>query len=422
MTRSQLFFYSLLALPLAFVELPLFVNLPKFYAEEGMNLAIIGYVLLVVRSLDALKDPILGYAADYFYKGPASRFFMIGLFAPLLALGFYLLWNPPEEGTSLIFWFALTLFCVHFADSAMIIAYYSLGAEMAPDYHERTRVTSFRESFRIVGLLMAAVIPTILVNRWGREEGFSQFSLLFIAVLLGAYLLFLKSKPKTSPTRYVRECIKWQDLKSALQDKDFLWIAGLHMLNVFAFSCPTALFAFVASDIVCEPQQEGFFLMSYFVSGILGMMLWTTISKKWGKKKALLASLYLSVFIFAFAIFLKPHMILPFYGICFLAGLSFGADLALPPSILADVIAEQTHLSKPPSGIYFGVWNITAKFSTALAPGLIFPFLSHMGYEKGITSPDSLFYLLACFTLLPAGLKLATAILLQLSPLEKRNL
>ena len=95
MTRQQLFLYSLLAIPLAFVELPLFVTLPKFYAAEGLNLAVIGYVLLGVRSLDALKDPILGYAADYFYKTPQSRFRMIGLFAPLLAIGFYLLWTPP---------------------------------------------------------------------------------------------------------------------------------------------------------------------------------------------------------------------------------------------------------------------------------------------------------------------------------------
>lgn len=418
MTRRQLILYSLLAIPLAFVELPLFVNLPKFYADEGLNLAIIGYVLLGVRSLDALKDPILGYAADYFYKTPQSRFRMIGLFAPLLALGFYLLWNPPE-GTSLVLWFALTLFCVHFADSAMIISYYSLGAEMAPGYHERTRVTSFRESFRILGLLMAAVIPTLLVNASGREEGFHTFSLLFIGVLAGSYFLFLKSQPKILNSTHVREGMTWRDMKLALQDRDFLWIAGLHMLNVFAFSCPTALFAFVVSDIVGEPSQEGFFLMSYFVSGIIGMALWNSVSKRVGKRQALLYSLLLSVLIFMIALFLKPHMIMPFYGICFFAGLSFGADLALPPSILADVIARQTHLTKPPSGVYFGVWNITAKFSTALAPGLIFPFLNYMGYEKGSTNLDALFYLLAAFTLLPAALKLLTAALLAISPLER---
>ena len=229
MTCGQLILYSLLAIPLAFVELPLFVNLPKFYAETGMNLATIGYVLLGVRAL--------GYVADYFYQGPQSRFRMIGLFVPFLAIAFYFLWNPPS-GTPSIFWFALTLFGVHFADSAMIISYHSLGAELASGYHTRTQVTAFRESFRILGLLLAAVIPSLLVNISGREQGFQQFSLLFIIVLGISYFFFLKAQPAKPFMGYVREKLRFQDVKVALQDRDFLWIAGIHMLNVFAFPVP----------------------------------------------------------------------------------------------------------------------------------------------------------------------------------------
>ena len=419
MTCGQLILYSLLAIPLAFVELPLFVNLPKFYAETGMNLATIGYVLLGVRALDAFKDPVLGYVADYFYQGPQSRFRMIGLFVPFLAIAFYFLWNPPS-GTPSIFWFALTLFGVHFADSAMIISYHSLGAELASGYHTRTQVTAFRESFRILGLLLAAVIPSLLVNISGREQGFQQFSLLFIIVLGISYFFFLNAQPAKPFMGYVREKLRFQDVKVALQDRDFLWIAGIHMLNVFAFSCPTTLFAFVVADIIRAPSQEGLFLASYFISGIGGMVLWNWVSQRLGKRQAFLWALFLSIGVFTVGILIKPHMVLSFYGICFLGGLSFGADLALPPSILADVISRQTHMSKTPSGVYFGIWNITAKFSTALAPGLIFPILSHMGYEKGVTNTASLFYLLVAFTLLPASLKFLTMVMLRVSPLEKK--
>jgi hypothetical protein len=47
-----------LGLPLAFVALPLYVQLPNHYASEfGMPLATLGALLLGARLLDAVADP-----------------------------------------------------------------------------------------------------------------------------------------------------------------------------------------------------------------------------------------------------------------------------------------------------------------------------------------------------------------------------
>ncbi|MGB4928238.1 MAG: MFS transporter, partial [Giesbergeria sp.] len=52
-SRRQLASYSLLALPLAFAALPLYVLLPNLYARDfGMPLATLGAVLLAARAFD----------------------------------------------------------------------------------------------------------------------------------------------------------------------------------------------------------------------------------------------------------------------------------------------------------------------------------------------------------------------------------
>jgi Na+/melibiose symporter-like transporter len=90
--------YGALALPLAFVSLPLYVTLPHHYATEaGAPLAALGMVLLATRGLDAVVDPALGRWADrLFQRGlrPAWQAAAGGALA--LALAFAALWHPPR--------------------------------------------------------------------------------------------------------------------------------------------------------------------------------------------------------------------------------------------------------------------------------------------------------------------------------------
>ena len=53
--------YGILALPLAIAALPVYVHLPNLYGGVlGLNLAVLGAVLLFARLADAMVDPLLG--------------------------------------------------------------------------------------------------------------------------------------------------------------------------------------------------------------------------------------------------------------------------------------------------------------------------------------------------------------------------
>jgi Na+/melibiose symporter-like transporter len=100
--------------------------------------------------------------------------------------------------------------------------------------------------------------------------------------------------------------------------------------------------------------------------------------------------------------------------VCVLSGVALGADLALPPSLLADVMDEDAQAARARSeGAYFGLWNFVTKLNLALAAGISLPLLSTLGYVPGAS--DGVAALSFVYSLIPCALKLAAAAALWLA-------
>ncbi|MFZ2297913.1 MAG: MFS transporter, partial [Aquabacterium sp.] len=86
--------YGLLGLPLAFVSLPLYVTLPRHYAEQyAVPLGTLGVLLLLTRLLDAVLDPRIGHWVDQlFARHPRQSWVAALLASVLMAVGFAALW------------------------------------------------------------------------------------------------------------------------------------------------------------------------------------------------------------------------------------------------------------------------------------------------------------------------------------------
>ncbi|MFY8101171.1 MAG: MFS transporter, partial [Allorhizobium sp.] len=62
---SRLAFYALPAIPLAAIALPFYIVVPSFYADHfALSLATIGTLLLGIRLIDAITDPLFGWLSD----------------------------------------------------------------------------------------------------------------------------------------------------------------------------------------------------------------------------------------------------------------------------------------------------------------------------------------------------------------------
>jgi glycoside/pentoside/hexuronide:cation symporter, GPH family len=395
--------YGLLGLPLAMAALPLYVHLPKFYGDDlGMSLALLGAILLLTRLGDAVIDPLLGYLSDR--TGGRLGFIALGL--PLLAIGMFALFHPPAESARLPIWAAGALVVTYLGFSLSSISYQAWGAQLSTDAHERTRITAAREIFTLIGVLIAAALPQWLGGE--NAQGLGRFSLVFAALIAVGGAITLGASPRPAP-RAVDPSGPWRAVTRPLGNRDFRALLVVFILAGIAAAIPATLVLFYIQDVLRAPAASAVFLVLYFVAGAAGMPVWVSLARRAGKKSAWVVSMLVAVGAFVWAYLLGPGDVTAFGIVCVLSGMALGADLALPPSILADVIDRDAH-TRPGTateGSYFGLWNLVTKANLAAAAGIALPALAWLDYQPGGAGPTGALSLVYC--LFPCAFKLAAA-------------
>lgn len=416
---SQLMLYGLLALPVAVISLPIYIHIPQFYGETlGMDLAVLGVVLLVARLFDTVQDPLLGYASDRLHQRGYSRQKLMGLGLVPLVLGLLMLVHPPAD--LMFVWLILSLLILYSAFSFVAINYYSYGAEWSADATHQSTISGWREVCVLLGILLASVLPQALVNQLGEEAGYAAFGYVLSGLILVIGLVCLCGL--RAPARHVkRESLSLKaSLMKLKNSRPYAWLLSVFFLNGIANSIPATLVLFYVSDVLELADQSGYFLGLYFLAGLLGMPLWLKLAKCLGKKRCLMLSMVLASISFIWAFTLSPGDATAFYIICLLSGACLGADMAMPPAMLGDVVHQE---GGDDAGSYFGVWNLVWKLTFAIAAGITLPLLAMMGYDPsaGTVSEDGRTMLAMMYALVPSCIKLVSTVLLYLSPLEART-
>jgi len=189
------------------------------------------------------------------------------------------------------------------------------------------------------------------------------------------------------------------------------WLLAVFTLNAIAPSITATVFPFFVADRLGLAEHAPAFLVIYFVAGACSMPLWVRLARRYSLHGVWLCGMVASVAAFVWAWGLAPGAWWPFAAICALSGLAFGADLALPPALLARVIDANGHTGQR-EGAYFGLWNFVNKLTLAVAGGVALPVLEALGYARGSQATEALAALAFTYALLPCALKLVAAALL----------
>ncbi|MCK9985481.1 MAG: glycoside/pentoside/hexuronide:cation symporter, GPH family [Azoarcus sp.] len=401
--RGPALAYGVLGLPLAFAALPIYVHAPKLYADGlGLPLAAIGAVLLGVRIVDAVTDPLIGWASDRFV---ARRAWIVAAL-PLLAAGFIALLGPPA-GAGLL-WLAASLLLVTLGYSLATINYAAWGAELADTPDGRTRVVASREGFALAGVVLAAGLPSVLGD--DSATGLVLLGWIFPLILLLGAGLTLRFAPAVAKVEGSAVSLR-SAMRDALACHPFARLLVVFAANGIAAAIPAATVLFFVSDVLQAESASGLFLALYFVAGAASMPLWVRCASVFGKLGAWLLAMLLAMVVFAWAATLGAGDLRSFALICVLSGAALGADLALPAAMLADLLARERSAG-PRAGAWFGWWNLVSKANLAIAAGLALPLLDRLGYAPGTRDPDALAVLAGVYALLPVALKALAAALL----------
>ena len=463
LSKWQFASYGAPAMPLAMNGLILSTYLPAVYADAdgfGLALGAMGLIVMLSRVFDGVTDPIVGYWSDRITTrwGRRKPFIVIGL--PVWVLGVWFLWIPPIEFSDVTFlglqfnsgypwlFFALILFYV--GSTIKDVPYSAWGAELSTKYNERTLIMSWREGFSVAGSLIGALTPAIIVF-FGYNKPMDAVYFLSIYIVVVSPI-FIANSLWSVPEYPVKETRKeklpiLEGLKFVWDNEPYRKLVIIFLFSTIGAAMTNTLSFFFVKHILLAGDLYGLYLAPYFISQIIAIPLWFSLSRKIGKHRATMVAIgwyaiwscfipiialmdnsYFTLFqvsnILAFlpaetyqaAIIyfdgVPTGKFIFFIAIMCLKGSSIGALSALPLAMAADVIdLDSAKTGKKQGGAYFSIWGMTKKLAYALglvvgtSAAVIVGFNSLADPFNTTNTEESLFWLACLYSVIPALFK-----------------
>jgi Na+/melibiose symporter-like transporter len=176
-----------------------------------------------------------------------------------------------------------------------------------------------------------------------------------------------------------------------------------YFINALSVALPATLALFFIADQLQAAPWGGVFLASYFAAAACGLPGWAALVRHYGALACWRGGMLLSVLGFAGAALLGPGDTAAYLLVCLAAGAALGADLTLPPVLLAQALGRHAG-----AGAAFGVFTLLGKLALAVS-GLALPLLAALGYQPGNGSSPAL---ALTYAGLPCALKLLAMVAL----------
>jgi GPH family glycoside/pentoside/hexuronide:cation symporter len=395
----------------------------------GVNITALGYILFSVGIFDALTDPAIGYLSDRTRSRFGRRRPFIAGGAILVAFAMFLLFNPPSASTlAETIWFGFSIYLLFLFWTAVIVPYESLGPEITFDYHERTSLFGMRDGLLIAGTLAAASSPALV--QWlfnlpsdptGEKAKFFWIAAIYAPLLVGTcWWCVFAIRERRAVVKHQRQGLL-HNLRQVTRNRPFVILLIAYTVSAIGNNLPATLILFYV-EYVLQSQLADLFLMLYFVTGIIFLPGWILVSRRAGKKAAWLASMAVNTGAFIGVFFLGPGDEMLYGILVMLSGIGFGATLAIPSAIQADVIDYDELLTgERREGQYIGLWSISKKFAAAVGIGIGLAVLGMAGYAPNAEQPPAvLMTLRVLYALVPSLCNLAAIVIAFSYPISSR--
>lgn len=399
-------------LPLAGLGLPLVVYLPEFYSSElGLSLAQVGAAFGAVRILDMAFDPFIGGVMDNTRTrfGRFRPWFALG--APILMLATFMLFMAKPGVTTLYLW--TWLLVLYAGVSIATLSQLAWGAAISPEYNQRSRIYAWWQGGNVVGMILVLTLPAIMpalgVKGHAEAVGAMGWFVVLLLPLTVGLSVWRVPEPLSAPKREHSNIAEYFKLLKRPS------VARLLIVDFLVGTGPAitgALFFFYFGRAKgFEKAAASQLLLIYFVGGLLGAPIWTWLSYRVGKHRALAISslFYAVVTVGALAI---PQGDFPIGALMmFLAGLTYSAGAFLLRAMMADVGDEvRLETRSERTALLYALLSGTVKIGSALAVFVTFSLLGAMGFDpKAKTGDAGVVGLMVMFSVVPASLALVAS-------------
>ncbi|NWG45413.1 MAG: MFS transporter [Alphaproteobacteria bacterium] len=435
--------FSLPALVLAALGLPLSMYLPNLYVENvGIPATAAGTVFMLLRFWDVVTDPTLGVISDRFAPPFGRRRSWVVASVPILAVSVWMAFVPLPGADAL--YLALWLFVLYVGYTMIQIAHLAWSAELAHDAADRGRLLAWREIAVVIGIVLVLLVAAITESGVPRDmvqevradavRGMALFIVILLPLTVGlAVAMVPEPRHETMPItdwRAAALAVVRNPGLARLVVSDVLYkastaVTGTLFLWFMAARLDLARFASLA-------------LLLYFVAALIGMPVWMWITRHIGKRRAYIASVIvpaLMVFPLLFlggvtpllpggempvrldlgfvavADTLTPDQIAGLIGVI-LYGVNYGAAPYLARALCADIAdADYRASGQRRTGMFYSFLTLTEKTGYAVGVGFSLIMLDIVGFEtgRGASNSAEAEFALACLYVIPTVVLLIAA-------------
>jgi GPH family glycoside/pentoside/hexuronide:cation symporter len=187
-----------------------------------------------------------------------------------------------------------------------------------------------------------------------------------------------------------------------MRNRPFGILLASYTISAFGNNLPATLILYYVQYVLGSTRAD-FFLLLYFVTGIAFLPGWVALARRIGKKEAWLSAMAINTGAFFAVFFLGPGDAGLYGVLVVLSGIGFGATLAIPSAMQADVIDYDELLSgERREGQYIGVWSVAKKLAAALGVGVALSILGAAGYRPNVEqTPQVQFTLRVLYAFVP---------------------
>ena len=421
-----------------------------FNQVMGLPASKVGLAILCALLLDAFIDPLIGTLSDRTQSRWGRRHPWMYAAALPIAIGWLLLWNPPELSSgAMLVWVFVCSVLVRSAVSAYEVPSQALSPELSADYDERTRIMAYRYLFGWAGgmAMLVASYGYFLAPLPGQETGllnresYVGFSVcgalaMMFAILVSALGTHHEIKHLPRP-EIAKQTIgeHFRELRETVRNRAFLIVMGAGICFYSAQGVSFSLSNYLYTHVWGMKGVDFMILAGSLFIGVIGaFLLAPRLAKRMGKPTAAMATMAGAAILIATPYLLRlvdlfPHqsspVMLPLLFAIFAVNATCSvSSTILGASMMADVVehSEMT-TGRRSEGVFFAGGFFVQKCTTGIGIFLSGFILSAVGFPEGAkpgtVAPITIDRLTVVFALLYLALGFAAAFLYRRFPFGK---
>jgi Na+/melibiose symporter-like transporter len=380
----------------------------------GLRPTLAGAIITISLVIDALVDPAIGRWSDSFRSRWGRRHPFMYASAVPIALATVLLWRRPDglPADALPIYVFVMLVTLRLAGGFYQIPSDALTPELAPDYHERTTLLSWRWFFGLFGLvLISGLLNGVFLHKdaahpLGQNDpaGYANFGIaaaiiVFVSIIVSAaatqrYIPYLKPPPDRRQTvgQSMREVLQ------VLSNPSLMALIACGLVGGIASGIQMSLTGFMSYYFWgLTPQVIFFMTVAASPAGILGVVTAPILSRLLDKKRTMITVFLLSIFTGVIPVALRLLGLLPPNGSplipvilsldLFVAGTLAVIGFVIISSMVADVVEDAAvKTGVRAEGLLFAANGLVPKITAGLGGFVGTLMLAAVHFPVGVAS------------------------------------